>query len=103
MGLILFGLYLSANALVLWSREQAWVIGVVTQIVGWYMQIHPGHLIFEGRKPALMDSFFQSLVLAPLFVWYEILFQFGLFRSFKKEVYKRVGTRLRQLNQQKKQ
>jgi 2-hydroxy fatty acid dioxygenase len=41
------------------------------------MQIHPGHAVFEGRKPALLDSFVQSLVVAPLFVFLELLFALG--------------------------
>jgi len=46
---------------------------LVLHVFGWYMQIHPGHAIFEGTKPALLDSFVQSLTLAPLFVFYEVI------------------------------
>lgn len=35
----------------------AWALGMF--VLSWYMQIHPGHLVLEGRKPALLDSFFQ--------------------------------------------
>lgn len=34
-----------------------WALGV--QVFSWYMQIHPGHAILEGRKPALLDSLVQ--------------------------------------------
>jgi hypothetical protein len=34
-----------------------WALAV--QVVSWYMQIHPGHAVFEGRKPALLDSLAQ--------------------------------------------
>ena len=40
----------------------------------------------EGRKPALLDSFFQSLVLAPLFVWFELLFLLGYRRGLYHEI-----------------
>lgn len=39
-----------------------------------------------GRKPALMDSFVQSLVLAPLFVWFELLFPLGYKPKLRKKV-----------------
>lgn len=29
------------------------------QLLSWYMQIHPGHMVLEKRKPALMDSMVQ--------------------------------------------
>lgn len=35
----------------------AWALGI--HVLSWYMQIHPGHMLLEGRKPALLDSFFQ--------------------------------------------
>ncbi|KAI8469789.1 MAG: hypothetical protein J3K34DRAFT_422805 [Monoraphidium minutum] len=52
-----------------------WALGV--QGVSWYMQIHPGHALLEGRKPALLDSLWQAFALAPLFVWLELLFALG--------------------------
>lgn len=39
------------------ANAWAWALGV--HVLSWYMQIHPGHAILEGRKPALLDSFFQ--------------------------------------------
>eukprot|EP00879_Flechtneria_rotunda_P002726 GHRR01002932.1.p1 GENE.GHRR01002932.1~~GHRR01002932.1.p1 ORF type:complete len:207 (+),score=52.46 GHRR01002932.1:236-856(+) len=56
---------------------RAWLWSLLINIFSWYMQIHPGHGILEGRKPALLDSFIQALTLAPLFVWYELLFLLG--------------------------
>ena len=41
------------------------------------MQLHPGHAVFEKRKPALMDGLVQSFLTAPLFVWMEVLFALG--------------------------
>lgn len=53
----------------------------------------PQHAIFEGRKPALLDSFFQSLVLAPFFVFNEILFWMGFRADLKKRLEKEVAKR----------
>ena len=52
-------------------RAAKWALAL--HVFCWYMQLHPGHALLEGRKPALLDSFVQSLTLAPLFVWYEAL------------------------------
>lgn len=35
----------------------AWALGM--HAFSWYMQIHPGHAVLEGRKPALLDSLSQ--------------------------------------------
>lgn len=37
----------------------AWAWVTATFVLGWYAQIHPGHMMLEGRRPALLDSFFQ--------------------------------------------
>ena len=46
-----------------------------------------GHGVFEGRAPALFKSLYQSLILAGLFVWLEILFSFG----YRPELRKRLS------------
>jgi hypothetical protein len=38
---------------------QAWKWALLVHVLSWYMQIHPGHAILEGRKPALLDSLVQ--------------------------------------------
>lgn len=45
-----------------------------------------GHGKFEGRAPALLDSLFQSLVLAVFFVFMEVLFMIG----YKPQLHKRL-------------
>jgi hypothetical protein len=37
----------------------AWNWALLVHVFSWYMQIHPGHAILEGRKPALLDSLGQ--------------------------------------------
>ena len=59
----------------------------------WYAQIHPGHGIYEGRKPALLDSALQSFLDAPLFVWYEVAFACGYDPALKQELDDAVANR----------
>lgn len=37
----------------------AWAWAAALFVLSWYAQIHPGHMMLEGRRPALLDSFFQ--------------------------------------------
>jgi uncharacterized membrane protein YGL010W len=61
------------------------LIAFALHIVSWVAQFI-GHGKYEGRKPALLDNLVQALFLAPLFVWYEVLFSMGLYVGLKKEV-----------------
>lgn len=53
--------------------------------MSWILQF-VGHGKYEGRKPALLDNLVQALFLAPLFVWYEVLFKMGFYGKLKNEV-----------------
>jgi uncharacterized membrane protein YGL010W len=68
------------------SKGTTWKVALVVHIIGWVAQIKLGHEHFEGRKPALLDSFFQSLVMATLFVWNELLWFFGVNLELKAAV-----------------
>eukprot|EP01095_Lingulamoeba_sp_RSL-Kostka_P003998 TRINITY_DN15104_c0_g1_i1.p1 TRINITY_DN15104_c0_g1~~TRINITY_DN15104_c0_g1_i1.p1 ORF type:complete len:193 (-),score=44.61 TRINITY_DN15104_c0_g1_i1:152-730(-) len=71
-----------------WISEQgmgAVKLAAVIHVVSWAFQFI-GHGVFEGRKPALLDNLLQSLVLAPLFVWFHILFHFGMSSDIEKEI-----------------
>lgn len=74
------------QAIIAAGVDRPWSVALVLHIFAWYMQIHPGHAIFEKRKPALLDSFAQSIMMAPLFVWYEVLFFLGYNKEFKKRL-----------------
>jgi uncharacterized membrane protein YGL010W len=70
---VIFGLLLHANFLyVSLGATAALKVAIGVNLFSWYMQIHPGHAVFEGRKPALIDSFWQALLTAPFFVWFEV-------------------------------
>lgn len=81
------------------AKAGLWALGV--HVFGWYMQIHPGHAILEGRKPALLDSLVQALTLAPLFVWFELLFLLGYRPQLFAELQKRVAAETAKLKRQK--
>lgn len=51
-----------------------WALGL--HLTSWIAQFI-GHGVFEGRAPALMDNLVQAFLLAPFFVWMEILFRLG--------------------------
>ncbi len=64
----------------------AWKLALALHLLSWFMQIKVGHIDFEGRRPALLDSFFQSLVLAPLFVVTEGAWMLGFNLELKGQV-----------------
>lgn len=66
-------------------------IGVVIHILAWYMQLHPGHAIFEGVKPALIDSLSQAIAVAPLFAFYEGVWFMGFEDDLKQQVVQLVN------------
>merc|ERR1712179_646580 len=55
---------------------------IVFHVTMWIAQFI-GHGVFEGRAPALLDSWDQAFLTAPLFVILEIL----CFLGYKKEFY----------------
>jgi len=77
---VLFFMYMSAckvaNSCVREKKPKGrgFQIAAVLQVLSWYMQIHPGHMVYEGIKPALFDSFGDALSVAPLFASYDVLF-----------------------------
>jgi len=73
---------LVVNAVLLWLGHlfaaqgalQGWAWFGVFFVGGWILQL-VGH-VFEGRKPALADNFFQIFI-APLFLAAEVFFALG--------------------------
>mmetsp|Transcript_64063 Transcript_64063/g.177011 ORF Transcript_64063/g.177011 Transcript_64063/m.177011 type:complete len:114 (-) Transcript_64063:68-409(-) len=66
-------------------------IALGLHLLSWYMQIHPGHGIYEGTKPALLDSVSQAFSVAPLFAFYEGLWFAGMQQDLKREVVELVN------------
>ena len=76
----------------------AWRWALFAHVLGWTAQIYPGHLRWEGRRPAVFDSAFQSLVLAPLFVWMEVLFACGYRPGLRENLKRRVEKAVKQMD-----
>ena len=84
---VIFGWTAYANHLTTAYKQNATIAAIAVEIVSWILQF-VGHGVFEGRAPALLDNLLQSLVLAPFFVFMEVLFKFG----YRPELHKRVET-----------
>ena len=76
---IVMGMWILLNYVKYHYATSVGSIVLICQIVGWVSQI-AAHRIAEGNSPALLDNLFQSVVLAPLFVWLEVLFSFANYR-----------------------
>merc|ERR1712141_967698 len=62
-----------------------WKVALAIHVAAWILQFI-GHGVFEGRAPALIDSWDQAFLTAPLFVLLEVLFFFG----YRKEFHDRI-------------
>jgi uncharacterized membrane protein YGL010W len=76
-----------------------WAGGI--HIVSWLAQF-VGHGKFEGRAPALLDNLVQAVLLAPLFVWMEILFFFGYRPELKARMEKGVEVEIAKFRKEQK-
>jgi uncharacterized membrane protein YGL010W len=74
----------SANVFVT-RTPNAFLIAGVLQAISWAAQF-VSHSVFERRSPALVDNAFQSFLMAPLFVFMELLFALG----YRPALYKRT-------------
>ena len=83
MTLFVAVLLFAAHGIANEGTRPALVVFAATFIGGWVLQL-VGHA-FEGKKPALMDNFFQVLI-APIFLMAEVFFAFG----YKRDVAERM-------------
>lgn len=67
------------------KTPNAFLISSIIQIVSWAAQFF-GHFFFERRAPALLDNIFQAFLLAPLFIFMELLFVLGYRPALLKRV-----------------
>mmetsp|Transcript_12190 Transcript_12190/g.33035 ORF Transcript_12190/g.33035 Transcript_12190/m.33035 type:complete len:234 (-) Transcript_12190:78-779(-) len=69
------------------TKGMSWfTFAFILHALAWYMQIHPGHKILEGVKPALLDSLGQALGTAPMFAFLEGAWFVGLLPEMKGRV-----------------
>ena len=66
---------------------------IAIHVLAWVAQFY-GHGVHEGRAPALLDNLFQALVMAPFFVFIELLFWVGLLKDFRAAARAEVDKRL---------
>ncbi|RPA94003.1 DUF962-domain-containing protein [Choiromyces venosus 120613-1] len=62
-------------------------------VLAWIAQF-VGHGVYEKRAPALFDNLVQALILAPFFVWFEVLFWCGYRPELKVRVEEGVTKQL---------
>ncbi|KAM3504800.1 hypothetical protein MY11210_008217 [Beauveria gryllotalpidicola] len=86
-----------ARHLSLQNPEQTLHVAVGVHVLAWIAQFI-GHVAFEGRAPALLDRLVQALFLAPMFVWFEILFVMGYRPELQARVDKQVSAEIARLN-----
>lgn len=88
-GLLFSGIFVAMNTAitngVLTGTKEKWGLF----FLGWVCQFI-GHFKFEGDKPAVFDNLVQSLVLAPYFILFELLFKLGFYPELYKELDKDV-------------
>jgi len=53
-------------------------LAVAVNVLCWYLQIHIGHTLIEGAKPAILESVGGAISVAPLFAFYEGLWMVGI-------------------------
>ena len=98
-------------------------VAAVVHVFCWLAQFY-GHGVHEGRAPALLDNLlggkflspvgddaeveyncvsWVALVLAPLFVYYEVWFMLGFLKQTKKDLHNDVGKLNTELRLKKKE
>ncbi|KAJ2781199.1 hypothetical protein H4R18_003018 [Coemansia javaensis] len=71
----------------------AWHYTLALFVVAWIAQF-VGHGVYERRAPALLDNLVQALVMAPFFVFLEVLFAAGYRPALRRELRNEVGRRV---------
>lgn len=78
------------------NPHQTLQVAIGVHVIAWVAQFI-GHGAFEGRAPALLDRLIQALFLAPMFVWFEILFVLGYRPELQARVDKQVNAEIAKL------
>lgn len=92
---LLSAMVYGAHAVWTLDCSDIWIWLLVTHVISWIAQF-VGHGMFEGRRPALLESFVQAFLTAPFFVFFEYCFFFGLFQELNDETQKEIYSKLQQ-------
>mmetsp|Transcript_10786 Transcript_10786/g.25890 ORF Transcript_10786/g.25890 Transcript_10786/m.25890 type:complete len:475 (-) Transcript_10786:1680-3104(-) len=71
--------WMGTGRLIKWS--------LILNALSWYMQIHPGHRIFEGASPAVATNIGAAVTTAPLFAFYEGIWFLGFRTELQQKVH----------------
>eukprot|EP00834_Sanchytrium_tribonematis_P001348 NODE_32_length_37098_cov_1.132760.p18 type:complete len:191 gc:universal NODE_32_length_37098_cov_1.132760:5198-4626(-) len=66
-------------------------------VISWLAQIYT-HQFHEKRSPALLDNVVQALVMAPFFVWLEVLFSLNYKPELNKKLQVAIEKKISELN-----
>ncbi|KAJ2352317.1 hypothetical protein IWW50_004455, partial [Coemansia erecta] len=75
------------------ATPNAFTCLMATFVVAWVAQF-VGHGVFERRAPALLDNLVQAFVMAPFFVFLELLFALGYRPALNRELRNEIGSRV---------
>ena len=80
MAALVIGLYFFALKVIIPGGLDSIKIAGAVNVVAWIAQFY-GHGVHEKRAPALLDNLMQAFLMAPLFVYIEVLLKFGLLKD----------------------
>ncbi|KAI3626520.1 hypothetical protein CBS9595_001881 [Malassezia furfur] len=83
-------------------HPHAQTIALSVFLASWVAQFY-GHGVHEGRAPALLDNLLGAVVLAPLFVFLEVLFFFGYRPELQHWLKNAAGKKIAEFRQQQAQ
>ncbi|KAJ3073557.1 hypothetical protein HK102_005975 [Quaeritorhiza haematococci] len=87
-----YGAYYFVHA---YGPQDANKYAIVLHVISWIAQF-VGHGVAEKRAPALLDSLLQAFLLAPLFVWMEVLFMFGYRPALQQRLDKNIKAAIKE-------
>lgn len=76
---------MALSNLCVYNIKSFYIVAIIIFILSWIFQIL-GHYIFEKRSPAFLQSFHQAFIIAPFFVFLEILFACGFFTDLESKI-----------------
>ncbi|CAG8454907.1 3085_t:CDS:2, partial [Ambispora leptoticha] len=75
-------------------------LAAYVQVACWILQFI-GHGFAEKRSPTLLDNLAQAVLLAPLFVWFEVLFFLGYRSALQHRVNAKVEAAIAEFKSRK--
>ncbi|SJX65676.1 uncharacterized protein SRS1_25002 [Sporisorium reilianum f. sp. reilianum] len=86
---IWYAIWYASTALATFHPD-AGKIAAAIETFGWISQFY-GHGVYERRAPALLDNLLGAVVLAPFFIFLEVIFPLGYRPELQKQLKNDVG------------